>query len=86
MNTSMQIVYAVAKSLFTFINSTRRWECLNEVNIKKEDYRKSVPHMLSSRDDSCQTLRKSWEEIHNTLTYIQSDVSEKAVTRCEGQC
>lgn len=71
-----------------FTCSTKRWECLTSImdtSYQKKTIKKVCPTRWSARDDACQSLRESWEEVHTALTEISNDSTEKATTRCESQ-
>ncbi|XP_046671054.1 zinc finger MYM-type protein 1-like [Homalodisca vitripennis] len=72
-----------------FTSSTKRWECL--IGVMEDSYQNNktikrvCPTRWSARDDACQSLRESWDEVYKALTTISKDPTEKATTRCEAQ-
>ncbi|XP_046666592.1 zinc finger MYM-type protein 1-like [Homalodisca vitripennis] len=72
-----------------FTSSTKRWECL--IGVMEDSYQNNktikrvCPTRWSARDDACQSLRESWDEVYKALTTISKDPTGKATTRCEAQ-
>lgn len=82
--------FMLLQEIYVFFTcSTKRWECLTSVMEESYQNKKTVkklcPTRWSARDDACQSLRESWEEVHTALTKISNDTTEKALTRCESQ-
>lgn len=81
--------FMLLQEIYVFFTcSTKRWECLTSVmstSYQKKTIKKVCPTRWSARDDACQSLRESWEEVHIALTEIANDSTEKATTRCESQ-
>lgn len=78
--------FLLLQNLYVFFtSSTKRWEILKELLVKKENVslKKLSGTRWSARDDACQSLNRDWNEVIEALTVISNDENEKPKTRCE---
>lgn len=81
--------FMLLQELYVFFScSTKRWESLmKEFNspTTAKTLKKVCPTRWSARNDACQSLRESFEEVLNALIFIEQDKTEKAKTKCEAK-
>lgn len=82
--------FMLLQEIYVFFTcSTKRWECLTSVMEESYQNNKTIkklcPTRWSARDDACQSLRESWEQVNTALMKISNDTTEKATTRCESR-